>query len=84
MSTDIEAIAKAWMAHQGYTADDIEVAETDTHQKRGCDWHGSPGTASMSTAIRTIRPGMSSKRPPKWRESQSKHSKQLTSSCRSR
>ena len=40
MSTDIEAIAKAWMAHQGYSLDDIEVAETDTHQKRGCDWHG--------------------------------------------
>ena len=40
MSADIEVIAKAWMAHQGYSPDDIEVAETDTHEARGCDWHG--------------------------------------------
>lgn len=40
MSADIEAIAKAWMTHQGYTPDDIEVAETDTHENRGCYFDG--------------------------------------------
>lgn len=40
MSADVEAIAKAWMAHQGYSPDDIEVAETDTHEARGCYFAG--------------------------------------------
>lgn len=38
MSAGVEAIAKAWMRHQGYTEDDIAVAETDTHQASGCEF----------------------------------------------
>ncbi|MBM4548712.1 hypothetical protein GS445_02985 [Rhodococcus hoagii] len=38
MRAEIEAIARAWMAHQGYTEDDISVAETDKHEASGCDW----------------------------------------------
>ncbi|MGX6513279.1 hypothetical protein [Rhodococcus sp. SJ-2] len=35
---DIRDAAHAWLKHQGYTTDDIEVGETDTHEARGCEW----------------------------------------------
>ena len=35
---DIRDAVHAWLTHQGYTTDDIEVGETDTHEARGCEW----------------------------------------------
>lgn len=35
---DIRDAVHAWMKHQGYTTDDIEVGETDTHEASGCEW----------------------------------------------
>lgn len=37
-TTDIREAAHAWLKHQGYTTDDIEVGETDTHESRECEW----------------------------------------------
>jgi len=35
---DIRDAVHAWLSHQGYTEDDIEVGETDTHEACGCQW----------------------------------------------
>lgn len=35
---DIRDAVHAWMYYQGYTEDDIEVGETDTHEASGCEW----------------------------------------------
>lgn len=40
MSADIAAIAKAWMAHQGYTDEEIAEAEIATHESSGCERDG--------------------------------------------
>lgn len=40
MSVEVEAIAKAWMAHQGYTAEEIAEAEIATHESSGCERDG--------------------------------------------
>jgi hypothetical protein len=40
MAADIEAIARAWMAHQGYTDDEVLQAEQQTCQSSGCELQG--------------------------------------------
>lgn len=40
MAAEIEAIARAWMAHQGYTEAEVAVAEQATHQQYGCEHTG--------------------------------------------
>jgi hypothetical protein len=40
VSVEIEAIARAWMAHQGYTEEQVLAAEQQTHQNSGCDREG--------------------------------------------
>lgn len=40
MAAEIEAIARAWMAHQGYTEQDVLTAEQQTCQNMGCEFDG--------------------------------------------
>jgi hypothetical protein len=40
MANEIEAIARAWMAHQGYTVEQIERAEIQSHGDAGCGYDG--------------------------------------------
>jgi hypothetical protein len=37
---DVQAIAYAWMRHQGHTDADIETAEQQTHQNSECEFTG--------------------------------------------
>ena len=38
MSSDVEAVARAWMYHQGYSKDEVDIAEQATHQQYGCEY----------------------------------------------
>lgn len=37
MSAEVEAIARAWMMHQGHTDNQVLLAEQQTHENSGCD-----------------------------------------------
>jgi hypothetical protein len=39
MASEIEAIARAWMAHQGYTDDEVN-AVSNNHDSYGCEVEG--------------------------------------------
>lgn len=40
MSAEVEAIARAWMLHQGYTHEEIAIGEAQSHELSGCTFDG--------------------------------------------
>lgn len=40
MAAEIKAIARAWMLHQGYTDEQVNRAEIQSHSDAGCDYDG--------------------------------------------